>query len=197
MTTKRFATMGELLRSMDLGDEQYIVEHEGRMAGRRLIQRLLAQRLKRDLSQKDMASKFGCTQSRISKLETGTDDDLRWGDIKQYLGSLDLAPRVSIVPKEFKLVDQIKHHAFAIQDLLNRVVEFTNGPDQNIAKEAAKFAAIEVPINLAKTMIMAIKAIPEEILRSLSSQDEDCALNPEDPNLPEKDNSITQKIQLA
>ncbi len=189
--------MGEMLRATNLGDEGLIAGHEKHMAGRRLIQRLMAQRLKRDVSQKDMASKMGCTQSRVSKLEIGADDDLHLGEIRQYLEALDLGIRVSIVPKEFKLVDQIKYHAIAIQSLLGRVVEFANGPDHDIAMEAAKFAAIEVPMNLAKTIVTALAAIPEDVIRSLGNKEDECALNSEDIKEVGKDGPAGQKLQLA
>lgn len=47
------------------------------------------------LSQKDVALKLGCTQSRISKLESMTDADLRIGDLSKYAEVLGLELRIT------------------------------------------------------------------------------------------------------
>ena len=52
---------------------------------------LSALRERFDLTQAQLATKMGCTQSRVSKMERAELDDLRLGDIKDYLKALNIA----------------------------------------------------------------------------------------------------------
>lgn len=71
-------------RQAGLGQE-LLDKVKKRIAERRLVKSLILYRVEAGLTQGDIAKAMGCTQSRISKLESKTDDDLSIGDIKRYL----------------------------------------------------------------------------------------------------------------
>jgi predicted XRE-type DNA-binding protein len=49
------------------GDPSFQELFENRLQARKIVKDLMVQRAMRDLSQKEIAEKIGCTQSRISK----------------------------------------------------------------------------------------------------------------------------------
>lgn len=83
----RHNNVSEMLAACE--DESLQRDVEKRISSRQIIKQLLTMRASRDMSQKDIAEKLGCTQSRVSKLENGTDDELRLGDLTGYLKALD------------------------------------------------------------------------------------------------------------
>lgn len=66
------------------------------IANRKVVKQLIALRCARGLSQADVATSMHCTQSKISKLESGLDQDLRLGDLESYLHALGLQPRLHV-----------------------------------------------------------------------------------------------------
>lgn len=123
------------------------------MCERRVVDHLMAKRSLLGLSQKDIAKKMGCTQSRISKLERGKDTDLRIGDFQAYADALALGLRFVLTKKDTTIVDQVKQHVFAIRKLLLRLVELAD-KDQTIAHGTQSFFA-EVVLNSVNVVLEA------------------------------------------
>lgn len=86
---KQYASVGEMLGDLPLDDSLH-EEVDARIKSRQMIKHLIALRVSHDLSQKDIADRLGCSQSRISKLENGVDDGLRVGDVRDYLHAMGL-----------------------------------------------------------------------------------------------------------
>ena len=84
-----YTSVAEMVRSVS-DDPQFADEFDRRVNSRRLVKHLFALRSAEGLSQKDIADRIGCSQSRISKLESGNDDDLRLADLAAYLRALGL-----------------------------------------------------------------------------------------------------------
>ncbi len=163
MTDKTHHSVTDLLSDIS-DDAQFVDDVRETAADRELVKHLIAHRVKADLSQKELAVKLDCTQSRISKLEQSLDAELRLGDLKQYLDALDLRCRVTITPKSVKAVDEVKFHAFRIRELLTRLVKLANEDEENISNGIAKFACLEVPINLLKVVSDAVQHLPASVL---------------------------------
>ena len=70
---------------------------------------------------KDIAERIGGSQSRISKLESGIDEDLRLADLAAYLRALDLDLCLVFGQKDSTIVNKIKYHALAIKGLLTQL----------------------------------------------------------------------------
>jgi len=166
MTNKRISSVTQLLE--DLGADTKLIEDvDQKIKGSQLIKHMIAHRVRNGLSQKDIAERMKCTQSRISKLEAGKDDELRFGEFSDFLEALDLDFRVVITPKSLKAVDEVKFHAMCIRRLLHQLVKLAKTNDQVVSDGIAKFTGIEVPINLLKIVVDAIKHLPQDALMRL------------------------------
>ena len=91
---KAYRSIPELIRDIS-GSSSFADGFESRLANRKIVKELMVLRATQGLSQKDVALKLGCTQSRISKLESMTDADLRIGDLSKYAEVLGLELRIS------------------------------------------------------------------------------------------------------
>ncbi len=96
------------------GNDGFAAAYERRLADRRVIKDLMIKRAMSGLSQKDIARSFGCTQSRISKLENMTDGELTLGDLAKYSGALGLHLRITLGPEESKPVARNGYVSFEI-----------------------------------------------------------------------------------
>jgi transcriptional regulator with XRE-family HTH domain len=144
-------------------DRSFAEEFAKRLAGRQLIKLLTVLRTRAGLSQKDLAEKVECTQSKISKLESSADSDIDFGDLLNYTGAVGHEMRIFLVPKQQKIVDEVKMHAFFIQRLLDRMVQVA-GDDGALIKAAAKFLG-EAAVNLTRLVqetAESLPALPEE-----------------------------------
>jgi predicted XRE-type DNA-binding protein len=94
---KAYRSVPELVREIS-GSTSFADGFESRLVNRRIVKDLMVLRATQGLSQKDVALKLGCTQSRISKLESMTDADVRIGDLSKYAEVLGLELRITFEP---------------------------------------------------------------------------------------------------
>ena len=92
---KTYHSVPELVREMS-ETGSFADAFESRLAERKLVKELMVVRATQGLSQKDMALKLGCTQSRISKLESMTDAEFRIGDLAKYAQGLGLELTITL-----------------------------------------------------------------------------------------------------
>lgn len=123
-----------------------------------LVDHLLALRGAKGLSQEDIAKHFGCSQSKISKLENGVDEDLRIGDLLSYCDAIGLDLSIGTSPKGHTAIDRIKQHAFCIQDELVQMVDLADD-DEEILEGVAK-AHVEVLFNLIQLISKSADKLP-------------------------------------
>jgi transcriptional regulator len=95
MAQKRFISVSEMVREIS-EDRSFVEGFERRMRDRRIIKALLVLRVVRGWNQKDIADRLGCTQSRISKLESSADGDLRLADLRDYASALGQSVEIQI-----------------------------------------------------------------------------------------------------
>lgn len=82
-------------------------------------------RQKAGFTQEEMAGKLGCTQSAISKLENGPDEDITLKQIASYAKATSL--RLSVhFGKPMNHVEAIKSAAFTIKDHLSELAKVAN-----------------------------------------------------------------------
>ena len=152
----------DLLR-MATDNVELIEKTKKRISERELMRQLIILRIKSDLSQGDVAEKMGCSQSKISKMESGRDEDLRLGDLDAYLNAIGFQVRLFITPKPHKFVDDIKCHALQIRRLMHKLCELAR-QDGDIANGVSQFICHEAPYNLLRMVVDAAKALPQESL---------------------------------
>jgi len=153
-----------MVRAHSTDDPAFADEFEARLASRRLVTLLSVLRCRAGLSQRDLAARLGCTQSKVSKLESGKDSDVRVGDLVSYTSATDHEIRLFFVPKGQTILNQVEMHAGVISGLLNRLVELV-GDDPAMAA-AAKAAVSKVNYNLGKIVQKAIHSLPAVVEES-------------------------------
>ena len=55
-----------------------------------MVSYLLSLRVSKGLTQEQVATAMGCDASKISRLESGNDETLKWGDIADYTSALNV-----------------------------------------------------------------------------------------------------------
>jgi predicted XRE-type DNA-binding protein len=95
-------------------DESFAESFERRLQDRRIVKDLMIHRATRGLSQKEIAARVGCTQSRISKFESTTDTELRLGDLAKYADAVGLRVKIILESKKSFGGAQRKEHTFRV-----------------------------------------------------------------------------------
>jgi transcriptional regulator with XRE-family HTH domain len=130
-----------------------------RLADRQLIKTLLVMRARCGLSQEEIADKLNCTQSRISKLESGKDADMRIGDIMSYAEATGHDIQVVFLPKDsLPLATMVKYHFFETKKSMEKLVGLAT-TDEVIGKGVAGFFG-EACLNFICMLVEKVKALP-------------------------------------
>lgn len=157
------------------GDKEFAKRLKKKLAERNIIVMLVGLRAAQGLSQQDIALKMGCTQSRVSKLENGTDDDLRIGDFNAYADTLGLELMILLGKKNQRrtAVDQVKHHAFSIRRLLRQMAKIAAN-DETIATGVKAFfreAALNLVNIVGEATKIVVSAADNKIVRNLPEKE--------------------------
>jgi len=139
-----------MVRETAESDDGFAEELEKRIAARTIVKYLSIQRALRGLTQHDIAGKLGCTQGRISKLESSADEDLRLGELAQYASTLGLHVHIVLQSKTTTPVHRVKQLAFRIKHELDGLVGLAK-KDHKIAQAVSLFFG-EAFFNLVKIL---------------------------------------------
>jgi transcriptional regulator with XRE-family HTH domain len=133
---RRYTSVTDLLKGEDVSRE--VVDKFNDLASETKITRRLAEmRLLAGLSQEQMAERLGCTQSAVSKLESGRDEDLTIAVIRDY--AKETGDRVGLLfGKPLNHVEAIKAHAFGIRERLTKLASLAH-EDEDLEKEIQAF----------------------------------------------------------
>ena len=112
MAKKRYADVATMIEELS-GDQQFTEAFNEYTAGRRLIKSLVMLRSAMGVSQADVAKVLGVTQSRISKIEHGVDDNLRLGELAAYARALDMDIAVVLKKRSRTIVNGGEFHVDA------------------------------------------------------------------------------------
>jgi transcriptional regulator with XRE-family HTH domain len=98
MNEKRtYASVVQMVR--ETTDAPFADAFEARLRNRRIVKDLMVMRAGRGLTQGDIASKMGCSQSRVSKVESSSDFDLTLGDLVRYASAVGFRVGVALEPR--------------------------------------------------------------------------------------------------
>ncbi len=157
MASRQFKSVSDLVRTIsDSAATAELVEEK--ISERVIVSQLIAMRLRRDLSQSDIAKEMHCTQSRVSKLENGLDKDLSFADIEAYLKALKMQMGVMFYEEGNTLMERVKIHAFSLVSCLQEIASLSNG-DQTMER-AAVHAHLETMVNMARLIVESGAKIP-------------------------------------
>jgi transcriptional regulator with XRE-family HTH domain len=98
-------------------------EVEAEIRKSQLVTALTGFRLRKGISQKEIAERMPCDPSKVSKMESGNDGHLRWADVLDYVRSLGVTMSVCLEDSSLPATTRIKQHVFRIHDLLQELVE--------------------------------------------------------------------------
>lgn len=124
-TGRRYASVAELMRVEGVSDE--VQKHYKDITNAtRIVHQLTCLRHIAGLTQEQMAEKLGVTQSAISKLESGRDEDLTIGQMREYakisgehFGVMFGKPLNHVESVNF-CVEMIRHHLMALATLAHK-----------------------------------------------------------------------------
>ena len=123
------------------GDKTIVKKVETNLVKTRFVTFMSEVRVRKGMTQKDVADKMGTNVSKISRLEALNDDDLRLGDIKDYLSAIGLDVSIAILDKSLPTANRIKHYVFEIERLLNHLTSLAKEceDDKSIVDGIARF----------------------------------------------------------
>lgn len=82
---------------------------------------LVCMRNEQKLSQRELAKKMGVSASKVCRMEASADADLNLGDIILYTKALNINVSMLFDNPMLPAADRIKHHVFAVHDLLEKL----------------------------------------------------------------------------
>jgi transcriptional regulator with XRE-family HTH domain len=106
-----------------------------------MIRAMIVHRMRAGMTQREIARRMGCSPSRISKIESGTDHSLGWVEVYRYFGALGLNVSVMLDQPSVPLAAKIKHHVFAIDEQLKELTRLAGQTesDSTIREGIARF----------------------------------------------------------
>ncbi len=138
-----FETIAEMIRATT-EDASFARDFEKRIYDRRILKELAVRRVSRGLSQGDIANLLGCTQSRISKLESMSDSDLTIGDLTKYANVFGLRLNILLIPTKTTPVSRAKMLAIELREELGHLTALAK-KNQELGKVITTFFSETFP----------------------------------------------------
>lgn len=155
---KQYNSVSEMVRDITGDDDQTKALAE-RISKRQIIKQFMALRSVGGFSQADIARKMGCSQSRISKLESAIDDDWSLGDIEEYLDALGFEAKLVVTKQGATLADRIKSTWVQLCRLLDELRAVANG-DPDIERGIGQFSN-QIAFNFFGAIASFIAKLPD------------------------------------
>lgn len=144
---EKYRSVSEMVKNIS-SDDSYKELFANKIKNRALAKFLFYLRCEHELSQKELAEKIGCTQSRISKIEHSLDKDLTIQDLLDYAKALNIKLEIGYRHSSVKIVDLIKYHAFKIKSYLDELNDLAK--DDDTLNQSIKKFHLEAFLNIAK-----------------------------------------------
>ncbi|MFA5204815.1 MAG: helix-turn-helix transcriptional regulator [Lentisphaeria bacterium] len=129
LTGKTYTNVVDMMRGIMPEEKEWCDKLENNIANRQLSRTLFVMRNHAGLSQAEMAHRLGCTQSRISKLESAPSSAISHADMVAYAKALDLSLDITFHPK-LNSAQAIKIHTDAIRSHLEHLANLAHSdPD--------------------------------------------------------------------
>ncbi len=155
-TTGRYSTVEELMVASGVSAETQQIVAELRKECQ-LTSQLALMRTAAGITQEQMADKVGCTQSCISKLESGNDEDITLKQLRAYAEVT--GQRIGVgVGKPVSHVEAIKLHALGMRDHLQSLAKLAHG-DHELEAGIEKFFS-EAFFNILDILALSQRELP-------------------------------------
>lgn len=156
--SKPYSSVEEMVRDELSDAPEFVAAFEQRLRERQLVKSLTVIRNVAGMSQGELAATLGCSQSKVSKLESGTDAGVTFGEFAAILDATGHRAKVLVLPAAGGLVEEVKSHAHAIKHLLDELVALA-GTDDIMVSAAAQFMD-EAATNLLSFVKKAARNLP-------------------------------------
>lgn len=144
-----------------------------RIKARQLVKLLTAARVKHDLTQKEIAARMGCSESKVCRMEGATDADLNFGDVVSYACAAGLSMSVLFDDSTLPNATRIKHCVYKIASMLKHLTELAKEEDEDdTIKNAINRFQVEVLMNFLIKYHESGAAIPPFATMAASPLDE-------------------------
>lgn len=196
---RQYPSVTEMVRA--LSEEQAFADKmASRLEDRNIINHLMALRTSLGMSQQDIAAKMKCTQSRMSKLENGRDDDLRIGDFHAYAEALGLRLAIVLGKKEQPpIAERIRYHASALKRLFAELSDLV-GDDGAMAKGARKMMLTTVSVatsEFANLLKQVAQKLPQQRRDTISPIEIEIQEDEPDPTCDSDQEECSEGCQMT
>jgi transcriptional regulator with XRE-family HTH domain len=102
-----------------------------------LVTNLLSMRVEKNLTQEEVAKRMNCDPSKVSRMESGNDLQLRWVDIVMYVQAVNVQMGIIFDDESLPASTRIKQCVFQIDEDLKRLARMAqqfDGDDQTAEK---------------------------------------------------------------
>jgi len=144
---KRVNNVSELVEEIS-STERFKKKFAKEIQSKSVAKFLFSLRCNHKLTQKQLAEKVRCSQSRISKIESSYDYKLAIKDLTDYADALNLQVELGYRSPSVKIVDVIKYHAFKIKLYLEQLTKLAE--EDEALNEGVKQFHGETVYNLIK-----------------------------------------------
>ena len=143
MSKKSKSSEAASLAALLAGDPAVEAEVDREIQFSAVVSHLLSLRVGKGLTQEQVAQAMGCDASKISRLEAGTDDGLKWMDMVRYADAVGVDIRLAFENRDLPAADRIKHCVFEIDHGLKQLAELakTLGTNDGITQKIHSFYA--------------------------------------------------------
>jgi transcriptional regulator with XRE-family HTH domain len=157
MSRKTFDSVSKMVDAIAGGDA-FADSVKKRIVQRQVVKSLFAMRSAKGIPQSKIAKVLGCSQSRVSKIESGFDGDLSLQELEAYARALGADVHLVFLKRGSTAVERVKMHAFAIKRELDRLAECAH-KDEKIAEAVAAFIG-EAFFNLVRLVHNSSRKLP-------------------------------------
>ena len=137
---------------------------------------LFSLRCDNKLTQKQLADKIKCSQSRISKIESSYDNEVTIKDLLDYAKALNLQLELGFRTPSAKLTDLVKYHAFKIKIYLEQLTKLAQ-EDEALNKRVAEFHG-ETVYNVVKMVLDSLSKLNISKKKLLQRKEEQIHISP-------------------
>lgn len=157
MTTSppQYDSVADLLNDVFHDDKPFRDTVQEQVERTLIVDQLASLRNRKGLTQKEVADRMGCHQSRVSKLEKKLDDALTVEDLRRYAQALDYRVEVVLKKQTGTLLDEIGYHASGIRHSVDRLIHCARD-DRGIAEA------------IARALLEQLSGIVDSLLKSLA-----------------------------
>jgi transcriptional regulator with XRE-family HTH domain len=158
LSPKSYSDVAEMMRDLGSTDRE-VKKVKAAVNQSRIATRLAKSRLRKGLTQKQLAEALGVTQGTISKIESGNDADLTLKLLEDYCRITE-ERMVLTIGKQMTFVEGIKYHFFEIRRLFNELAKLAHNHDE-LEPHISNFFG-DAFFNLLRLLSDAQEALPKQ-----------------------------------